>query len=151
VKSDARPEPLAGTGRKVLRILSVAALVVLVAAGCGSAGPQPQADRALPRALAASWADRASAIATAAAAGRSCRAAQLASSLRDAIVADEARVPARLQKPLLQSVNSLADRITCAPQPQTVTTGGPRKGPEPPAHEPPKPHHEKHGGPKEKH
>jgi hypothetical protein len=138
---------MAGTGRKVLRILSVAALVVLVAAGCGGAGPQPQAERGLPRALADAWASRASAIASAAAAGQSCRASRLASSLRDQIIAEEGRVPARLQKPLVQSANALADRITCTPPPQTVTVGGPRKGPEPPGHKAPKePHHKKHGG-----
>jgi hypothetical protein len=124
----------------VLRILSVTALV-LVAAGCGSAGPQPQANRGLPRALASAWAARASAIATAAAAGQDCRASQLASSLRDEIIAKEGRVPARLQRPLVQGANALADRITC-----TVTAVPPRKNkPKPPHHEPPK-HHDKHGG-----
>jgi hypothetical protein len=138
---------MAGRDRKVLRILSVAAFVVLVAAGCGGAGPQPQADRGLPRALADAWANRASAIATAAASGRSCRASQLAASLRDQIIAEEGRVPARLQKPLVQSANALADRITCTAPPRTVTLGGPRKGPEPPGHKPPEPpHHKKHGG-----
>ncbi|MFL5943552.1 MAG: hypothetical protein ACJ75L_09850 [Gaiellaceae bacterium] len=138
---------MAGRSGKVLRILSVAALVVLVATGCGGAGRQPQADRGLPRALADAWAQRASAVATAAAAGRSCRASQLASSLRDQIIAQEGRVPARLQKPLVQSANALADRITCTVPPQTVTLGGPRKGPERPGHkrhEPP--HHKKHDG-----
>jgi hypothetical protein len=129
-----------GYRRKVLRILSVTALV-LVAAGCGSAGPQPQADHGLPRALASAWATRASAIAKAAAARQDCRASQLASSLRDEIIAKEGRVPARLQRPLVQGANALADRITC-----TVTVIPPRKNkPKPPHHEPPK-HHDKHGG-----
>jgi hypothetical protein len=142
-KCDATPKPMTGTGRKVLRILSVTALVALVAAGCGSAGPQPRADRGLPRALASAWATRASAVASAAAAGENCRASQLASSLRDEIIAEEGRVPIRLQKPLIQGANALADRITC-----TVTVAPPPKqGPKPPAHKPPKPpHHKKHGG-----
>jgi hypothetical protein len=135
---------MTGTGRNVLRILSVTALVAPVAVGCGSAGPQPRADRGLPRALASAWATRASAIAGAAAAGENCRALQLASSLRDEIIAEEGRVPVRLQKPLVQGANALADRITCT---VTVATT-PNKGPKPPGHKPPKPpHHKKHGGP----
>lgn len=133
---------MTGTGRKVLRILSVAGLVALVAAGCGSAGPQPRADRGLPRALASAWATRASAIASAAAAGENCRASQLASSLRDEIIADEGRVPVRLQKPLVQGANALADRITCTVTVAPAPKPGPKPGPKPP-----KPPHHKHGGP----
>jgi hypothetical protein len=132
-----------GYRQKVLRILSVTALVALVAAGCGSAGPQPRVERGLPRALASAWATRASTIASAAAAGENCRASQLASSLRDEIIAKEGRVPVRLQKPLVQGANALADRITC-----TVTVvPSPKQGPTPPGQKPPKPpHQEKHGG-----
>ena len=133
----------------MLRIVSVTALVALLAAGCGSAGPQPRAERGLPRALASAWASRASAIATAAAAGENCRASQLASSLRDEIIAEEGRLPARLQRPLVQGANALADRITCAPPPATVAAA-PKKGPKPAGHKPPgpkpPPHHKKHGG-----
>ena len=132
---------MTGTGRKVFRILSVTALVALVAAGCGSAGPRPRADRGLPRALASAWATRASAVASAAAAGENCRASQLASSLRDAIIAEEGRVPIRLQKPLIQGANALADRITC-----TVTVAPAPQAPKPSGHKPPQPphHHKKH-------
>jgi len=126
-----------GRDRNVTRILSVV-VVALVAAGCGSSmGSHTQADPVLPRALAQAWSERASAVATAAAAGDSCRASQLASSLRDEIIADESRVPARLQKPLVQGANALADRITCVTPPQTVTVP-----PAPP--KPPKPKHEDH-------
>jgi hypothetical protein len=128
---------MAGRGRKVSRILSVVVLVAL-AAGCGSsAGSHAQADPGLPRALAQAWAARASEVASAAAAGETCRASQLASSLRDEIIADESRVPARLQKPLVQGANALADRISCVTPPQTVTVA-----PEPP--KPPHPKHEDH-------
>ena len=133
----------------MLRIVSVTALVALLAAGCGSAGPQPRAERGLPRALASAWATRASAIANAAAAGENCRASQLASSLRDEIIAEEGRLPARLQRPLVQGANALADRITCTPPPATVAAA-PKKGPKLPGHKPPgpkpPPHHKKHGG-----
>jgi hypothetical protein len=133
-----------GYRQKVLRMLSVAALVALVAAGCGSAGPRPRAERGLPRALASAWASRASTIASAAGAGENCRASQLASSLRDEIIAKEGRVPVRLRKPLVQGANALADRITC-----TVTVApAPKRAPKPPGQKPPKPPHDKkHGGP----
>jgi hypothetical protein len=52
------------------------------------------------------------------------------------------RVPERLQAPLLEAVNSLADRITCTP-PQTVTPAPPKGPPTPgpkPKPKPPKPH-----------
>jgi len=142
---DATPEAMTGTRRKVLRILSVATLVAVVATGCGSApAPRRQADRGLPRALAQAWATRASAIATAAAAGENCHALQLASSLRDEIIAKEDKVPARLQQPLLQGASALAERITCSVPPETVTVAPPPK--KPPDHKPPRGHHKKHGG-----
>jgi hypothetical protein len=134
---------MTGRDRKVSRILSVVVLA-LVAAGCGSsAASHVQADAGLPRALAQGWAARATAVANAAAAGDSCRASQLASSLRDEIIADEARVPARLQKPLVEGANALADRITCVTPPQTVTVAPAPAKPPKPKHE--DHHHHKHG------
>jgi hypothetical protein len=141
---DATPEAMAGTHRKVLRILSVTALVALVVTGCGGApAPHPQAARGLPRALAQEGATRASAVATAAAAGDNCQALQLASSLRDEIIAKEDKVPARLQRPLVQGASALAQRFTCTVPPQTVTVAPPPK--KPPDHKPPPDHHKKHG------
>jgi hypothetical protein len=135
---------MTGRDRSVSRILPVVALVALVAAGCGSSTGSVRAAPGLPRALAQSWASRASAVANAAAAGDSCRASQLASSLRDEIIADESRVPARLQRPLVQGANALADRITCVAPPQTVTVApAPPKPPPKPKHE--DRHHHKHG------
>ena len=125
---------------KVLRILSGAALLAIVAAGCGGAAqPQRSAVRGVPPALAQNWEGQASDIAAAASAGNSCRARQLANALRADVVAAKDRVPSRLQPPLLASVNSLADRIKCVPVVQT-----PAKKPkpkEPHEHD----HHDHHG------
>jgi len=122
-----------------LRIVSVGALLAVVATGCGS-GDRPQVSvvQGLPRALAQAWEGQASAIASAASAGKSCRALQLASSLRADVVSSRQRVPSRLFSALLTGVNALADRITCTPAPTQPTK--PPKGPKPP-----KPHD--HQGP----
>jgi cell division septation protein DedD len=129
----------------MLRILSATALVALVVAGCGSGTPE-RGPRGLPHELAQAWATRASAIASAAAARQDCRALQLASSLRDQIVADENRVPARLRRPLVQSANALAQRITCTPVTTPATTPAPpKKAPKPPEHLPGKKKHDNHG------
>jgi hypothetical protein len=119
-----------------MRLASLTALVVLAVAGCGgSARPEPTASRGLPPALAQQWAAQASTIANTAAHGQGCRAQQLASTLRDEIIAQKGRVPARLQRPLVTGVNALADRITCTPQPVAVQSKTPK-----PAKPPPKPH-----------
>ncbi len=88
--------------------------------------------------MAQAWEGQASAIASAASAGNSCRALQLASSLRADVVSSQQRVPSRLRSALLTGVNALADRITCTPAPTQPTK--PPKGPKPP-----KPHD--HHGP----
>ncbi len=124
---------MAGRCVNVLRIASAAALVVLAAAGCGSSARRHDfAARGLPPTLAQEWAARASAIAAAAAAGNGCYALQLAGSLRDEVIAKEAKLPARLRSPLVSGVNALADRITCTTRPETVTVKHPPH---------PKPHH----------
>jgi hypothetical protein len=124
---------MAGTYRKVLKIVSVAALVVLVAAGCGgSARTQTLATDGVPRALASEWASRASAVAVAAKSGNSCRALQLASSLRDDVVSAQSRVPARLRSPLVTGVNALAARFTCTPNPSKPAKHS--RPPKPPDH-----------------
>jgi hypothetical protein len=135
---------MGGTRKTVLRIASVAVLVALVAAGCGSSSrPVTSAERGIPRPLASAWAAQASTIAAAAAAGDGCRARRLAGSLRTQVIEAGGKVPARLSVPLLESINSLADRFVCLLPPVTVTT--------PPA-PPPKPkehhgngHHDHHG------
>jgi hypothetical protein len=133
----------------VLRVVSVLALVVFLAAGCGGAARSPTiAAHGVPRALASEWAGRTSAIAVAAKAGNSCRALQLASSLRDDVIASEAKVPSRLRSPLVTGVNALAARFTCTPKP-TAPANGP-KHPNPP--KPPKQHdHHGQGDEKGKH
>lgn len=101
--------------------------------------------RNLPQPLAGSWATQASTIAAAAASGNGCRARRLAGSLRTEVISAGGRVPARLRGPLLASVNSLANRITCTP-PQKVGPAPPPKGPPQPGHKSPKPHrHDDHG------
>jgi hypothetical protein len=130
-----------GYMRAVLRIASAMVLVVLVAAGCGSSAPrQGSAAHGVPRTLARTWAARASAIADAAAAGDSCRARQLAASLRNDVIKAQGSVPARLRTPLLDGVNALANRIVCVVPPRTVTTT-----PKPPKPEPKKHGHDHHG------
>jgi hypothetical protein len=97
----------------------------------------------VPRALAQAWADQASAIAAAAATGDNCHARALAASLRDDVIHAGSKVPPRLRTPLLDGVNSLADRIVCTPPPQTVTRpASPKK---PPAHDHHGHHHDHHG------
>lgn len=132
-----------GTRSRVFRIVPVAALSLLVAAGCGSAAPRHRSTpHGVPSALARTWEARASAIADAAKAGQSCQALQLANSLRDDVVAEQSKLPRSLQSPLLAGVNALADRISCTPPAQTVTVAPTPPGPKPP-HGPPK----KHGPP----
>jgi hypothetical protein len=130
----------------VLRNLSAVALVALVAAGCGGAARQHGSSApGVPRALAQAWEAQASAIATAAVNGDSCRAHALAASLRSDVIHAGSKVPARLRTPLLDGVNSLADRIVCTPPPQTVTRPAPPKKPKPPAHDDHGHHHDHHG------
>ena len=140
--------PPVGTYRTMSRIVSAAALVVLVAAGCGGSARSPElATRGVPRVLAGEWAGRASAVAVAAKRGNSCRALQLASALRDDVISAQGRVPARLRSPLVTGVNALADRFTCTPK---VT--GPTKHPKPPGkkHGPGPPDHHGDGHGKDK-
>ena len=130
-----------GYRSRVLRVLSAATLLVVVAAGCGGvAGPQRPAFHGVPRVLAQRWEGQASAIAAAASTGDSCRAMQLADSLRTEVVAAKDEVPARLRPPLLTGVNALADRIACTPP-----TVAPEKKPKPPPEKHDHHDHHKHG------
>ena len=127
------------------RLLSAAALLVILAAGCGGAGPSEHAAHGVPRSLAQGWEDRAEAIATVASAGNDCRARELAISLDQDVVQARHRLPLRVRSPLLAAVSSLADRTTCTP---VATNPAPPKNPQPPhkkpKHEPPK-QHDPHG------
>jgi len=95
--------------------------------------------------LAQAWEGQATAIASAASVGNSCRALHLAASLRDDVVSSQQRVPSRLRSALLTGVNALADRTTCTP----VQTPTPPRGPKPKPPEPPK--HHGHGDDKGHH
>jgi hypothetical protein len=141
---EATLDPVAGKSRNVLRIIPAATVVALLVAGCGgSSRPDRSATRGVPRTLASEWANQASAVASAAAAGHDCQAAQLAATLRTDVIEKESRVPARLQPALLAGVNALADRIVCKAPPQTVTVT-PSKPPKPPDKHDRHDHH-KHG------
>lgn len=130
-----------GRQGRVLRIVSAGALLGVVAAGCGSGDrPQVSSVHGVPRTLAQAWEGQASAIASAATAGNSCRALQLASSLRDDVVSSQQRVPSRLRSALLTGVNALADRITCVPGPTQPTNPPKGQGPKPKPPKPPKQH-----------
>ena len=106
----------------------------------------------MPRALAQTWAQRASAIAAAASAGDDCRALQLTGSLRKDVLAKEHRLPLRLRSPLLTGIESLAASLTCTETVTVETTPtkspAPKPGPGPhkpkPPHKPPPPHKPAH-------
>jgi hypothetical protein len=126
----------------VLRIVLVATLVVVLAAGCGGgSGSQRPSFDGVPPLLAHAWERKASAIAQAASTGDNCRAMRLANSLRSEVFAAEHEVPHRLRSPLVTAVNQLANRLTC-----TVTTVQtvPQK-PTPKHKEDHRGHHDHHG------
>ena len=131
----------------VSRIALLVFLAVLVTAGCGSSALRPEpAVHVLPRAQARAWAVQAARIADAAAAGDSCRARRLAGALRTSVISAGGTIPVRLRTPLLQAVNSLADRIVCVIPPRTVTITPPApQKPKGPKEHPPHGHHG-HGG-----
>lgn len=124
----------------MLRFFSAAALLVVLATGCGGSARPERAARGVPSALAQGWEQRAEAIAAAASAGNDCDARQLAVSLRQDVIQARHRLPLRLQAPLLAGVNSLADRTTCT---RVATNPTRPKQPHPP-HKGPKPP-KKHG------
>jgi hypothetical protein len=130
---------MSGRGTHVSRLLAAAAVLVVLAVGCGGSSRPERAAHGVPRVLARSWEVRAEAIAAAASAGNDCSARQLAVSLRDDVIQAQPRVPLRLRAPLLTSVNSLADRISCTP---VATNPTPPKKPHPPdkGPKPPKKH-----------
>jgi len=128
---------------RMLRILSAAVLVVIVAAGCGGAArPQRAAFHGVPRALAQGWERQAAAVASAASAGNSCLALHLATSLRADVVESEHKLPLRLRSPLIAGVSSLADRIKCTP---VVTNPTPPEKPKEPQEPKQKPNPPEHG------
>jgi hypothetical protein len=131
---------------KVLRILSVAALLAAVVAGCSNAAPRRSAAGGIPRALAREWETQASAIATAAAAGNECRAMHLAASLRAEVAGSRHKLPLRLRSPLLTGVNALAARVSTCTRVVTVPVQPKppeeqKRKPEPPKHHHPPGHH----------
>ena len=127
------------------RFLAALALLAFVASGCGGSARTGRAARlGVPRALAMKWEAQATTIATAAAAGKDCRAKQLAASLRDDIEQSQHKLPFRLRSPLLTGVTDLVNHTTCP-----VVAGPPHtKAPPPKGRKPkPKPRHppKRHG------
>jgi hypothetical protein len=114
-----------------------AALIVVVLTGCGGTSRVAPKPPTLPHALAQAWQTQADQIATALAAGDGCGAQQRAVTLRTQVIAavNARRIPRRLLEPLTSAVNSLPDRISCAPAPPV----------EQPKHKPKKPKKPKHG------
>jgi hypothetical protein len=135
----------------VSRIAAVAALVVLVAAGCGGgARPQKVSVHGIPSALAKDWAGQASAIAAAAAAGNDCHAQTLALSLRAQVMQKQHLLPVRLRSPLVTGLDSLVERTSCRQTVTVETTPQPSPKPQkpphkPPPHQPKPPHGHDHG------
>jgi hypothetical protein len=100
--------------------LAAACAAALCLSACGSGGerrttPPPT----LPRALAHSLAARTDEVASALAAGDSCRAATLARELQQQTIASINRgaVAPALQEPLSGVVNDLVARVVCVPPP----------------------------------
>lgn len=132
------------------RIAAVAALLVLVAAGCGGgARPRPASVHGVPSALAHDWAGQASAIAAAAESGDDCHAQALAVSLREQVMRKSHLLPLRLRSPLVTGLDSLVERTSCRETVTVETTPAPpQHGPKPPHEHPPhgpKPPHGPHG------
>jgi hypothetical protein len=113
---------------------ALAAVALLLLAGCGAARPaQPRVPK-LPHALASAWRAQADGVAAALDAGDGCLAQQRAVALRTSVIdaVNARRVQPRFEETLVGAVNDLAARISCVPPP----------APAPPA--PPAPH-EGHG------
>ncbi|HET7572332.1 MAG TPA: hypothetical protein VFJ77_06650 [Gaiellaceae bacterium] len=130
--------------RRLLPLLLAAGV-----AGCGGGAPRTTTEAApkLPRALAQAWASRADEVAGAVDAGDGCRAQQLAASLRNDVISQQARLPARLRSSLLTSVNRLANEIACTPPTVTVTKPAPPGPKKPPGREKGHGHGHGHGKP----
>ena len=102
-------------------------------AGCGGhavlrrTAPQPR----ISRAVAASLAQRADALASRLDAGDACAASSQATSLRTAALAALPQVPLRLRARLSQAVDALAARVpACPPPPRPQPHPKPEKHPE---------------------
>jgi hypothetical protein len=115
-----------------MKAVAVAAVTVVLLAGCGSSHSSTPRRPTMPRALAQSLRAQADNVAAALAAGDGCLAQQRAVALQTSVIraVNDRRLAPRFQETLVGSVNDLVSRITCVPPP-----------PPPPAHGH---HHEKH-------
>ena len=94
-------------------------MAALCLSGCGGTKQSAPAPPALSHSLGASLAARSDAVASALAAGDSCRARTLARQLQQRTIAaiNEGHVAAGLQEQLLSAVNALVGGVRCAPPP----------------------------------
>jgi hypothetical protein len=97
--------------------VGAAVAVALCLSGCGSTKRAASHPPTFPRSLGTALGARSDAVATALAAGDSCRALTLARLLqRETIAAiNRGRVPGPFQESLAGTVNDLTARITCVP------------------------------------
>jgi len=105
------------TRTKPLELGAAVAVALCLSACGGTKRAPPPPPPTLPRPLATALAARTDAVATALAAGDSCRALTLARQLqREAIAAiNTGRVPGPFQENLSGAVNDLTARVTCIP------------------------------------
>ena len=118
-----------------MKAVAVAAVTVVLLAGCGSSHSSTPRRPTMPRALAQSLRAQADNVAAALAAGDGCLAQQRAVALQTSVIraVNDRRLAPRFQETLVGSVNDLVSRITCVPPPAA------------PAPPPPHGHdHEKH-------
>jgi hypothetical protein len=119
--------PFAGTKRSDVKgfdppriaylrtLLGLIALgLALVLAGCGGGSNQTaQSQPELPRAIAQDLASRSDAIADALDAGDTCKAAELADELKDAVDAALSQVPPLFQRELERNATDLQNDVNC--------------------------------------
>ena len=100
--------------------LGAALAAALWLSACGGARQSAPPPPTFSRALGSSLAAQSDAVASALAAGDSCRALTLAHQLQQRTIAaiNEGRIAAGLQEQLSSAVNALVTRVQCIPPPQ---------------------------------
>jgi uncharacterized lipoprotein YmbA len=98
---------------------TLAAVALLLLAGCGGAHRTEPRIPKLPHALASAWRAQANGVAAALDAGDGCLAQQRAVALRASVIdaVNARRLRPRFQETLVGAVNDLASRIACVPPP----------------------------------
>jgi hypothetical protein len=106
--------------KRTPRLLGAALAGVICLSACGSAKQSAPPPPTLSHSLGSSLAAQSDAVASALAAGDSCRALALAQQLQQQTIAaiNAGRVAAGLQEQLSGAVNALVTRVQCVPPPQ---------------------------------